>query len=149
MLNPALFSASPQLQGDPARGWSWRDQPPSRRHILLASTQVSAAHLPRGSFPGFRTPFVSIFDLPTQAHFVEFGTEGILRPMQRALRNRDRSTKQDWSSQFRPVTKTVHVPCVFLPFPNVPVSLLARQTFRSLKRKASLPQRILFPFGNQ
>lgn len=85
-LNPALFSA-PHNFRETLRGVGHGGPgPSSRRHILLASTQVSAAHLPRGSFPGIRTPFVSIFDLPTQAHFVEFGTEGILRPMQRALR---------------------------------------------------------------
>lgn len=53
--------------------------------------------------------------------------------------------------QFRPMTKMGYVSSCVPPssFPHVPVSLLAHQTFRSLKRKASLPQRILFPFGNQ
>lgn len=91
------FLSSPNLQGAPARHWSRRARPLPQKAGTCSRLvgRSPAAHLPPGSLPGIRTSFVLIFDLPTQAHFVELGTEGILRPMQRALGNRNHFTRQD------------------------------------------------------
>lgn len=56
--------------------------------MLFASRQVYAAHLPWVSLPGIRISFVSIFDLPTQAHFVEFKAEDLLHSNAKGTKKR-------------------------------------------------------------